>query len=266
MIDVYADEESKKKTKAGIKRIPLLLLLSVVASIVIGFIISQYAIKPYLAKLSEKSMYSYSVKVPQLNYYIVKIGEYSDEKDASYNLNLLIMKGIYGEVFKDGGNYVLCVGYFMDKEDADDFSLKLNKSGINSSIALYDGPAYQIYYEKNSEKDVKEVVDRLDVFLSSLSHLSQLSYKIALQTASEKDIDDTEKYFKKYSNMTYNINIEGNLKKVLDDVKAINSQILNNFDDIKTSFELNDGNAYGLTQKLLIDSIKQYYNSMSYYK
>ena len=260
---MYTDEESKKSTKLGFKRIILLLLLSIVASIGIGFIISQYAIKPYIAKLSEKSMNDYSVKIPQLNYYIIKIGQYSDEKDASYNLNLLTMKGIYGEILKDGESYILCLGQFMDKKDADDFSLKLNKSGINSSVALYYGPVYQVYYEKNSEKDVKEVIDRLNVFLSSLSHLSQLSYKIAFGTVSEKDIDDTEKYFKKYSYMTYNRNIDENLKKILDDTEAINSQILNNFGDIKTSFELNDGNAYRLTQKLLMDSIEQYYDSVS---
>ncbi|ORX23502.1 sporulation protein [Thermoanaerobacterium sp. PSU-2] len=260
---MYTDEENKKNARLGFKRVILLLALSIVASIGIGFAISQYAIKPYLAKLSEKNVYSYSVKVPQFNYYVVKIGQYSDEKDASYNLNLLTMKGIYGEILKDGENYILCLGQFMDKKDADDFSLKLNKSGINSSVALYYGPVYQVYYEKNSEKNVKEVIDRLNVFLNSLSHLSQLSYKIAFGTVSEKDIDDTEKYFKKYSNMTYNINIDENLKKILDDTKAINSQILNNFSDIKTSFELNDGNAYRLTQKLLMDSIKQYYDSMS---
>ncbi|WP_233432478.1 MULTISPECIES: SPOR domain-containing protein [Thermoanaerobacterium] len=266
MINVYTDEESKKNTKLGFKRVVLLLALSIVASIGIGFVISQYAIKPYLAKLSEKNVYSYSMEVPQINYYVVKIGQYKDEKDASYNLNLLTMKGIYGEILKDGGNYVLCLGQFMDKKDAYDFSLKLNKSGINSSVALYYGPVYQIYYEKSSEESVKEAIDNIDVFLNDLSHLSQLSYKMALQTASEKDIDDTEKYFKKYSNMTYNINIDENLKKVLEDTKKINSQILNNLDDVRTSFELNDGNAYGLTQKLLMDSIKQYYNSMSYYK
>ncbi|MDK2806485.1 MAG: hypothetical protein PWQ94_1649 [Thermoanaerobacterium sp.] len=260
---MYTNEENKKNARLGFKRVILLLALSIVASIGIGFAISQYAIKPYLAKLSEKNVYSYSVKVPQLNYYVVKIGQYSDEKDASYNLNLLTMKGIYGEILKDGENYILCLGQFMDKKDADDFSLKLNKSGIKSSINLYDGPVYQIYYEKNSEKNVKEAIDNIDVFLNSLSHLSQLSYKIAVGTASEKDIDDTEKYFKKYSNMTYNINIDENLKKILDDTKAINSQILNNFGDIKISFELNDGNAYRLTQKLLMDSIKQYYDSMS---
>lgn len=260
---MYTNEENKKNARLGFKRVILLLALSIVASIGIGFAISQYAIKPYLAKLSEKNVYSYSVKVPQLNYYVVKIGQYSDEKDASYNLNLLTMKGIYGEILKDGENYILCLGQFMDKKDADDFSLKLNKSGINSSVALYYGPVYQVYYEKNSEKNVKEVIDRLNVFLNSLSHLSQLSYKIAFGTVSEKDIDDTEKYFKKYSNMTYNINIDENLKKILDDTKAINSQILNNFSDIKTSLELNDGNAYRLTQKLLMDSIKQYYDSMS---
>jgi hypothetical protein len=44
---------------------------------------------------------------------------------------------------------------------------------------------------------------------------------------------------------------------------AINNHILDNFKDIKTSFELNDGNAYGLTQKLFIDSIREYYSNMS---
>lgn len=260
---VYAKEENKKNVKISLKKAVLLLFLSIFVSVLIGFLITQFLIRPYLSKISSSTKYSYSLKMPQLNYYLVKIGEYDNERDAAYNLNLLIMKGIYGESIKSNDKYILSVGYFIDKDEANNLSLKLNKSGIISSVVINNGPIYEISYEENSKDDVKTALDNINSFYNNLSHLTELSYKIAFGIASEKDIDETELYFKKYSEVPYNIRSDNNLKKIVESTMAINGHILNNFKDIKTSFELNDGNAYGLTQKLFIDSISEYYSKMS---
>lgn len=260
---VCTKEDYEKNTKVSIKKVIFLLCSLTLASILIGFSITQFFIKPYLTKISSNTQYRYFLKVPELNYYLVKVGEYNNENDAAYNLNLFIMRGIYSESFKSGDKYILSAGYFMDKNEAAFLSSKLNKSGVSSSVVINSGPVYEISYNENSKNDLNTTLDSISDFYSNLSHLSQLSYKMAAGDVSEKDIDDTESQFKKLSFGTYNIKSDKNLKKVVGIIKAINDYILGNFKDIKTSYELQDGNAYGITQKLFIDSVRKYYSQIS---
>lgn len=259
---VCTKEDYEKNTKINSKKVIFLLFSLTLASILIGFFITQFFIKPYLAKISSSTQHRYSLRLPELNYYQVKIGEYNNENDAMYNLNLLIMKGIYSESFKTGDKYILSAGCFMDKNEASGFSSKLNKSGVLSSVIKNNGPIYEISYEKNSKSDIDAVLNYIGNFDSNLSHLSELSYKIAIGDVSEKDIDETESYFKKSSDVSDNIKSDKNLKKIVESIKANNDYILSNFKDIKTSFELGDGNAYSITQKLFINSVRKYYDQI----
>ncbi|WP_096232557.1 sporulation protein [Thermoanaerobacterium sp. RBIITD] len=249
----------EKKNERYNRKIILAVFIIPIVSILVGFLITQFLIKPYIVKISNNTLYEkYTFDLPTLNYYQVKFGEYKDENEAKYNLNLLMMKGLFGDIYLNGDKYILSVGNFLNEQNAIDYNKRLNISGVKATIILNKGPLYEIAYEKNSSHDVEITKEYVNSLYENLSQLSILSYKTAMGNVDVKDIDILESTIKNsIKNIKY-FNDKGNLQKIASGITSINNFILSDIKDLKTSVQLQDGNAFSITQKALINSIKSY--------
>lgn len=237
----------------------LIIVLIPTVSIFTGYMISQHIIKPYLDKHGSNAYLNNStIEIHGIDLYQIIIGEYADFDDAKYNYDLLKMKNIYSRIYKSSQKYLLVVGVFLNKDDANSASKFFKSYGINSSIYLYKGPAIRIEYDKKETNDILEFEDCLNRFKNSLASMSFLSGEALYSTVKESDAANLESEVHKskvlYKNTNYNININ----KIKFELNKINDILIGYIKNLRISADLQDKNSYELLQNAIWESSNRY--------
>ncbi|QSZ27868.1 SPOR domain-containing protein [Aceticella autotrophica] len=256
--------KAEKKNKKNNFKIIAIIVLIPVASILIGFLLTQYFIRPYIVKMSG-NLYSdkYTLELPALNFYQLKTGEYKDENDARYNLSLIAMKGMFADVTKTGDKYIVFVGNFLNEENAGDIAKRLDESGIKCSLSLIKGPLYKIDYQKGQKQDISNLKKYLYDFNCNFEALSAISYKIAIGNPEKIEINTLETNIEKSLKAIKKQNNNNNTDKIIDGLESIENNMLEDLKKLMFSIDLNDGNAYGISQKALWNAMEKYNNMVN---
>lgn len=241
--------------------IVLLLVLFIPAvSIFAGYLVSQYIIKPYIAKQNVHTKYSDKevIEVHGIDLYSIIIGEYSNFDDAKYNYDILKMKNIYSRIYENSGKYFLVGGACLSKDDADTISKFLKSYQINNSIYFYKGSIIRLEYDKKETNNVLLLRESLNKFENLLELMSKLSDKALSNAVEESDITSLENEVNKIKNLNVNADYDKNITKIKSELYNMNDVLMDYIKKLKISVALQDGNSYELLQSALWESSNRF--------
>lgn len=245
------------------KKLINVLLLAVfipTVSILVGYMVSQYIIKPHLTKKNVSATYSNksAIEVHGIDLYNIIIGEYSNFEDAKYNSDILKLKNIYSRIYENSGQYLLLAGAFLKKDDANTISKFLESHGVKNSVYLYESAVIRLEYDKKETNNILLLEDSLKRFKNELELMSFLSGKALYGTMKESDAVNLENEVYKSKDLYVNADYDKNISKIKVELYNINNILMEYIKKLKVSTALQDGNSYELLQTAVWESSNRY--------